>query len=660
MGPEWFVSKDGKKLGPYTVAQLKAFAASGQLQPSDSVWKQGTTQPVPASAIKGLFGSTGFSQLSRTTPPASQKTAGAGVLGYGTVGLAVLLSIAAAGLALAGSGGDLPLGPIVAGAAILVGLVAAAMGLARGSSLVGPAVSAVLLGLTALVLSLGLMRPTDQKAADPALAQLDQERAALAQERARTAEALDKLAKQREQFEQEKEKLERRAREAEAKASEPRDTPPAVAKAKEPEEKAPPPVEPLKPLPEPEKKPPEPITKKDMAPDNQVQAKVKAYVNAAEAERPALLQALRAHDNLQQAEVKTWFDFTMAEINQKPGCDPATPKTLHHPRFPIKYKLVGQPKAGEPLVIFLHGGGPNSKMNDSAWQGGGGTGLGFPCVAVPRVFDDTQAVGWWEDSALISITAMLDEIKRTHKIDTNRVYLGGYSMGGFGTPMVGTLLADRWAGIFSLAGGCTALEPYPNLRNTPFAIHIGDADKANGRLATTRKMRDIVARLQEADKEGYPLSYKEYPGVGHGLPAAAEMETGQWLKQFKRDPYPKTLTWKPMKDSLTMFHWLKVTPASLPPTAMRVTIQSNQLVNAPIIRARIEDNRISIEAPGVRGLSVFLNDSMVDLSKPVTVLLDGKEVFNAKVGYMLTALVESLTAKEDANMYFTARVDIRR
>src|SRR5262245_62846507 len=117
---------------------------------------------------------------------------------------------------------------------------------------------------------------------------------------------------------------------------------------------------------------------------------------------------MAANDDLSKPDLKTWFNFTLAAINKKPRCDPAASKTLHHPRYAIKYKLLGQPKAGDPLVIFLHGGANNSKMNDSAWEGATGKGLGFPCVAVPRVFDDTQAVGWWEDSALISIAAMLD------------------------------------------------------------------------------------------------------------------------------------------------------------------------------------------------------------------------------------------------------------
>jgi len=670
MSAEWYTSKDGKgRVGPYTLAQLKSLADAGQLLPTQGVWRQGMPKDLPASAIKGLFATTGASHLGRLPAVPAARSPGPGVLGLLTVALTVLLALAAAGLAVGGVGGKL-LGPLVAGMAMCVGVVAIGMGLARRFSLLGPAVTATMLGCTALLLSLGLLRPpqAELRTDEPplAVAQLEQAQAALAQEQARAAEAVAQLEQQRQQFEQDKAALERRARDAEAsvKASA---APPPLAKEPEPKTEpepapakpAPAPV-PAKPAPEPEKKPPAPQDNPKKPTAQELQASIKAYVSATEAERPALLKALAQHEDLQKADLKTWFDFTWAEIQKQPRCGPGLPKTLQHPRFPIRYNLSGQPRPGEPLVIFLHGGGNNAKLNDTAWQSAGGRGLGFPCVAAPRVFDDSQPVGWWEDSAVVSVVAMLDELKRTYQIDTNRVFLGGYSMGGFGAPLLGSLLADRWAGVFSLAGGSTGFEPYPNLRNTPFAIHIGDADKANGRLTTSRRMRDLVMGLQEADKDGYKLNYKEYPGTGHLLPPGAEVELGQWFRQFKREPYPKTLVWKPMKDSQPLFHWLRIGPGQVPPTSRRINIQQNQLVDAPIVRARIEGNQVSIETGGVRGFTIFLNDALVDLSQPVTVVVDGKEAFNGKVPYKLMALVETLTAKEDANMYFTARLDFRR
>ena len=55
MPTEWFYSKSGQQLGPIPSEQLKQLATSGQLQPSDLVWKDGMGQWVESRKIKGLF-----------------------------------------------------------------------------------------------------------------------------------------------------------------------------------------------------------------------------------------------------------------------------------------------------------------------------------------------------------------------------------------------------------------------------------------------------------------------------------------------------------------------------------------------------------------------------------------------------------------------------
>jgi phage FluMu protein Com len=51
----WYFTRDGKKFGPYTAAQLKQYAGSGQLLPTDLLWKEGMEGWRPASTVKGLF-----------------------------------------------------------------------------------------------------------------------------------------------------------------------------------------------------------------------------------------------------------------------------------------------------------------------------------------------------------------------------------------------------------------------------------------------------------------------------------------------------------------------------------------------------------------------------------------------------------------------------
>lgn len=55
MAQEWYYAKDGDRHGPIASKQLKALAASGDLQPTDLVWTEGRNEWKPASAVKGLF-----------------------------------------------------------------------------------------------------------------------------------------------------------------------------------------------------------------------------------------------------------------------------------------------------------------------------------------------------------------------------------------------------------------------------------------------------------------------------------------------------------------------------------------------------------------------------------------------------------------------------
>src|SRR5437660_24082 len=59
MGVEWHYMSGGQQRGPVQAAQLKVMATSGQLQPTDMVWKEGLPQWIPASSVKGLFDGVG-------------------------------------------------------------------------------------------------------------------------------------------------------------------------------------------------------------------------------------------------------------------------------------------------------------------------------------------------------------------------------------------------------------------------------------------------------------------------------------------------------------------------------------------------------------------------------------------------------------------------
>lgn len=51
----WFIFKNGKKLGPYSSSQIKSFASQGKLDPTDYLAKEGSVFQKQAKDIKGLF-----------------------------------------------------------------------------------------------------------------------------------------------------------------------------------------------------------------------------------------------------------------------------------------------------------------------------------------------------------------------------------------------------------------------------------------------------------------------------------------------------------------------------------------------------------------------------------------------------------------------------
>jgi hypothetical protein len=55
MGNEWFYSRQGNRHGPLTAQQVKSLAASGDIGPSDLLWRPGLAAWARAERFKGLF-----------------------------------------------------------------------------------------------------------------------------------------------------------------------------------------------------------------------------------------------------------------------------------------------------------------------------------------------------------------------------------------------------------------------------------------------------------------------------------------------------------------------------------------------------------------------------------------------------------------------------
>ena len=184
----------------------------------------------------------------------------------------------------------------------------------------------------------------------------------------------------------------------------------------------------------------------------------------------------------------------------------------------LNYQLFGNPKwdGGKrfPLVIWLHGSGSSGTDNEA--QMGGATGVFTnaghqeknPCfVLAPQCPD--KDIGWKKqvaDNLMLLIADLADKLP----IDMKRLYLGGSSMGGFGTWSLCAKYPTVFAVGVPLCGGGDPKQAEA-LKNVPIWAFHGDQDP----MVPVDRDRVAVAAVKAAG--GTLIKYTELAGEGHNI-----------------------------------------------------------------------------------------------------------------------------------------------
>ena len=185
------------------------------------------------------------------------------------------------------------------------------------------------------------------------------------------------------------------------------------------------------------------------------------------------------------------------------------------------------PKQKWPIILFLHGAGERADDGLIQTQVGIGKAIRehrdrFPAIVVlPQCRKDQ----WWAGSPMDNeAMAALEAASNEFHGDTDRTYLTGLSMGGYGTWYLAAKYPRRFAAIAPICGGvlmpdAARLQPVDDV--TPYteaAKKIGaktptwilhGADDPIVPVTESRKMNDAMKAL------GGEVRYTEYPGVGH-------------------------------------------------------------------------------------------------------------------------------------------------
>ena len=303
--------------------------------------------------------------------------------------------------------------------------------------------------------------------------------------------------------------------------------------------------------------------------------------------------------------------------------------------MPFWYTTYGDAPFGErSLWISMHGGGDAPEnVNTQQWENQKHLyTLDEGVYVAPRAPTDTWNL-WHQSHIDPMFTRLIENMIVFEGVHPNKVYITGYSAGGDGVYQLAPRMADRIAGAGMMAGHPNETVP-EGLRNIAFALHVGGNDSAYDRNKIGLEWKEKLSNLQKNDKDGYAHQAIVHEGKGHWMDRQ-EAIAFPWLAQFERNPYPQKIVWVQDDVLHNQMYWLGVdTPQ-----------ERTKIV------ASIDGQTITIHESDVNTMTLYLNDTMLDLDEPVILNYKDRVLGSFDVVRSQLTTLETIRDSED---YYTA------
>ena len=163
-----------------------------------------------------------------------------------------------------------------------------------------------------------------------------------------------------------------------------------------------------------------------------------------------------------------------------------------------------------PLMLFLHGAGERGDDLSKLETHGppkliAKEGKSFPFIIVsPQCPQDGL---WTHEIQIDTLNALLDDIISRYRIDEDRIYVTGISMGGFGAWSLAIAYPDRFAAIAPICGGGNP-DDAERITHLPIWVFHGAKDT----VVPLQRSQEMVTAL---DKAGTNVKFTVYPDAEH-------------------------------------------------------------------------------------------------------------------------------------------------
>ncbi len=178
-----------------------------------------------------------------------------------------------------------------------------------------------------------------------------------------------------------------------------------------------------------------------------------------------------------------------------------------------------------PLMIFLHGAGESGEELDKIKMHGPPKlieqGKKFPFIVV----SPQSLRGGWNP---FYVKTLVEKAQSDYRVDNERIYLTGLSMGGFGTWNTATMFPDIFAAILPICGGGDP-RMAKKLSDMPVWCFHGDEDN----VVDIKYSQQMIDSLKPHNDN---VKFTIYPGVTHDswTQTYENDEIYEWLLSHKR------------------------------------------------------------------------------------------------------------------------------
>jgi predicted esterase len=353
-----------------------------------------------------------------------------------------------------------------------------------------------------------------------------------------------------------------------------------------------------------------------------------------------------------------------------------------------------RPDTPSGLIVFMHGGGsgtsrrapgvfmslPDKEGPDIYQLGDVFATTGMVAVGPSAPWDEESSHRWCLRECDEYLTDVIVECKHRFHIDPDRVFLIGHSMGGFGAYHHVQRQPDRFAAVVVNAGSWT-LAHWPAIRGTRLCIVHGVRD---ARPKLRWHYTDIeYARQTHRLLTDYGLDhvYLEHPGE-HAVLYARE-KIAQFFAsahELRRDPYYAHVTlasplgFRPYyRSPVGHNRWLTLDEATDGELeydelvdndveddfdAWRLERRQGRRQGASIDAVNRGGNLLQITTRNVARFTVWLHPRMIDVSKPVTMLVNGESRFVGSLTPSLATALESYRRRRDWGLIYPIKVEL--